>query len=124
KEVDMNLDKILERVYEKDRLRVYNCIQDSINNLVSCECAFKINLPSGKEIFCLCRAEVVEDKKNKTKKFIGSIGDITERRIAEINLEDSNKRLEEKTMALEKLNENLENKVSERAQEVFLSNER
>ncbi|HXA03121.1 MAG TPA: PAS domain-containing protein, partial [Cytophagaceae bacterium] len=121
---EVDFDKLLERIHEKDRFRVYDCIQNSIKEMVSCEFAFNINLPSGKEVFCLCRAEIVEDKINKSKKFIGSIGDITERRLAEIKLLDANVMLEEKTNALKKLNEELENKVDERTHEIFLSNER
>jgi PAS domain S-box-containing protein len=122
--LEISFNKFFERIHENDRARVHDCIQNSIKNLVSCECAFNIHLPSGREVFCLCRAEVVEDKINKTTKFIGSIGDITQRRLAEIKLLDANAMLEEKTSALKKLNEDLENKVAERTHEIFLSNER
>jgi PAS domain S-box-containing protein len=121
---EIDFKKILDRIDPADSARVYNCIQSSIKNLVSCECYFRVILPSGKELFCLCRAELVEDNINNSTKFIGSIADITERRTAEIKLEEANLKLEEKTNDLKKLNDELENKVDERAHEVFVSNER
>ncbi|MFL5728517.1 MAG: PAS domain-containing protein, partial [Cytophagaceae bacterium] len=121
---EMNFDALLERIDEKDREKVSDCVQGSLTKLISCECDFRMNLPSGKEVFCLCRAELVEDHLTGARKFIGSIADITERRLAEIKLFETNIKLEEKTSDLKVLNEDLESKVAERTHEIFLSNER
>lgn len=120
---EVSFKKISTRIDESDKEKVIACVDEAVKAEKAFEYEFKVNVPSGKEVYCWVKAGHVGDSP-KTKRFVGSMLDVTKRRKAEIALEDSNRRLEQTSLSLNELNEELENKINERTKELQLSNNR
>lgn len=121
---DINYEAIYARIDAADKLSVITCVKQAISNPCTCECDFKICVPSGREAYCWVKAIVVVDENDNTQRFVGSIMDVTLRKKAEQAFEETNKKLERTTLSLKELNEQLENKITDRTKELLISNER
>ena len=85
-------DAILSRVHPEDQERVSNCLNDAMAGVKPYNVVNRIIRPDGSVRYVHAQAEVLLNKSGKPRRMLGTAQDITERRIAEMRLRDSEAR--------------------------------
>ncbi|MGL5064364.1 MAG: PAS domain S-box protein, partial [Microcoleus sp.] len=86
------LEELRQQVHPDDRERWFGFVQRSINPGIAYDIDYRINLPSGEIKHINCKAEVVKNESGEVVKLLGTAMDITERKLAEIALQESEQR--------------------------------
>ena len=107
-----------------EREMVHQALVDLINEEKPYNLEFEVRPPNGKYTIITSIAELIKDEHGKPVKVAGVIQDITERKLAELEIHKLNAELEmkvaERTAQLQNANEALENAL--RARDTFLAN--
>ncbi|MFC1553290.1 PAS domain S-box protein [candidate division KSB1 bacterium] len=94
-------------IHPDDRDRAAKAVQDAIDKGEKYSIEKRIVRPDGEIRYVLSQGEIIYNSEKKPDKLIGSFLDITERKIAEQNLRDANKKLADRTDELSIANEEL-----------------
>lgn len=94
------LNRYLSSVYTEDRERVDAALRQAAASSERLEVDYRITAPKGSVRWMVARGRVEEDSSGKPTRLAGMVVDVTERRKAELALEDSRKFLEETLDAL------------------------
>ena len=86
------LEAVLRRVHPEDVARVRQCLNDALAGLRPYNTVFRIIRPDGSVRYIHSQAEVLFDKDGQPLRMLGVAQDITERRMAEMRLRDSEER--------------------------------
>jgi PAS domain S-box-containing protein len=90
KAVPTTVEEVIEMLYPPDeRERMKRISQEAIEKGGSYKTDVRMVRPDGKEIYCHLEAEVVKDSLGRPVKIVGILQDITERKKAELALEDA-----------------------------------
>ena len=107
-----------------EREMVHQALVDLINEEKPYNLEFEVRPPNGKFTIITSMAELIKDEHGKPVKVAGVIQDITERKLAELEIHKLNTELEvkvaERTAQLQNANEALESAL--RARDTFLAN--
>jgi PAS domain S-box-containing protein len=88
--VPTTAEEVFKILYPPDeRERMQRIIQEAIEKGGSYKTDVRMIRPDGKEVYCHMEAEVVKDSMGRPVKVVGILQDITERKKAELALEDS-----------------------------------
>jgi PAS domain S-box-containing protein len=94
-ESNTSLTSFLDLVHSADRDRVHYAVRRSIHEGVPFHTDFRLVRPDGQELFLLARGEVARDHQNRIVRIMGTVQDVTERKLAEEEIRALNTRLEE-----------------------------
>ncbi|THE63622.1 PAS domain S-box protein [Salinadaptatus halalkaliphilus] len=88
------IDRLLSSIHEDDRARVEAQIEDAVDSCGEYESEYRVRNGDGELRWVVARGHVECDDDSESVTFPGALTDITERKRAEIALEESRKQLE------------------------------
>ena len=77
---------LLDRVHPEDRARVEDALDEALSNGIACDLDHRIRLPSGAVWHVQTQMEAVTDAYGRTIRLMGTVHDITERKLSEEKL--------------------------------------
>jgi len=98
-ESNASMSSFLELVHPADRERVHHAVRRSIHEGVPFNTDFRLVRPDGQQLILLARGEVIRDHQHRIVRIMGTVQDVTERKLAEEEIRALNARLEERVRA-------------------------
>lgn len=98
-------DRLLERIHPGDRERVQERLNQAVAGESGFDIEFRIERPDGRHGFVRARGEIVRDTQGRGEKIVGTLLDFTERKQAELSLEQSRQALRELAQHLQNVRE-------------------
>jgi PAS domain S-box-containing protein len=119
----ISFEKFVSRFKPEDQKQIYQYIDLSQEN-PTFDIEAKVKTPSNKLKFLWINANISIDNNGIPEYFTGTLVNITEKKIAKIELSNANHELNKLSQKLVQYNEELEEKIQNRTRELELSNER
>lgn len=91
----------IARVHPEDRARVVSTIEQSVQQNTGHFVEYRIVQPDGKVVWVTSRAEIIIGNTQRSRRLIGAIIDITERKLAEAQVQASSRQIKQTNALLE-----------------------
>ncbi len=93
--VDLNYQTFLQRVHPEDRIMVQNAYQQSLVNKTPYELVHRLLMPDGRIKYIQEKCRTFYDRNGQAVRSLGTVQDISERKLAELALIESEQRFRE-----------------------------
>jgi PAS domain S-box-containing protein len=100
--------EFLERVHPDDRASIIEVANQAMRTLASFHIDYRIIRPDGQVRFIHGEGEIIPDDAGRPRRLIGFLHDVTEHHLAKLALENANRSLEAKNIALHEILGNIE----------------
>jgi len=100
--------EFVELVHPDDRANLIEVVNEAMGRLGSFHMDYRIIRPDGQVRFIHGEGEIISDDAGRPRRSIGFLHDVTEHQLAKVALEEANRSLEAKNIALQEILANIE----------------